>query len=74
MTYYKYSLSIKISTISVAKIFDWRRGEAKRTQITCNDGIRHFQKVDLMGQSYRRKEGQKPRPVRAAHSHDFAKR
>ena len=32
-------LSIKISTIGVAKIFDW----GGKTQITCNGGFRNFQ-------------------------------
>ena len=60
MTYHKNSLSINISTIGVAKIFDWWGGGQNanhmqwRHQILSKSGI-------FMRQIYRRMEGQKPR-------------
>ena len=71
MSYHKNSLNIKISTISVAKIFDWVGGQ------NANDMQWRHQKFSkggiVKGQSFRRMEGQKPGPVCVAHNHDCAK-
>ena len=48
MTYHENSFSIKITTIDVAKIFDWWGSGEGKTQITCNDSGRNFQKVGFL--------------------------
>ena len=73
MTYHKNSFSIKILTRGVAKIFDWG-GDLYKTQITCNDSIRNFQKVGfLWDRDTVEWKVRKPGPVCVAHNHDFVK-
>ena len=48
-------------------------GWGGKTQFTCNDSVRNFQKMGFLRERYRRMEGQKPGPVCVAHNHDFAK-
>ena len=69
MTYHRNSLSIKISTIGVAKILDWVGG---KTQITCNDSVRNFQKVGFLWDRDTVEWKVGSRDPSVAHNHDFA--